>query len=254
MKPIERQFLKERLGAGDVSVGAWLSSNSALNAEAMASCGFHWLAIDMEHGSTDLSQVESIFAVTEKWGVAPIVRIGEHNSHLACRLLDFGAQGLIVAKVENAANFEAFAKSCLYPPNGPRGVGLGRSNVWGDHFEDYFTKFQPVLMPMIETNQGVAQAEDIAALPYVDGLFLGPYDLSTSLGKPGEFDCPEFISAVSTIKSACDKHGKRLGIHQVAPDLGQLQSRFAEGYSFVAYGTDLLAIRHIFKTISELKD
>ena len=234
------------------SLGAWLNTGSAVMAEAMASCGFQWLAIDMEHSATELSGVEAIFTAVERWDVSPVVRMGEPDALLACRLLDCGAQGLIIAKVEDADEFETFAKRCLYPPSGTRGVGLGRANLWGDQFEDYFQNFQPVLIPMIETKKGVAAAEALASLPMVEGLFLGPYDLSTDCGEPGNMSSNEFTSAVDEVKRACRSNNKVTGIHQVAPDLTELRSRIDQEFDFIAYGTDLLAVRHALKGIRNL--
>jgi 2-keto-3-deoxy-L-rhamnonate aldolase RhmA len=246
--------LKDLLENAQPCIGAWLNSGSSLMAEAMASCGFKWLAIDMEHSATSLSQVEAIFTSAERWGVSPIVRLGEADPLLACRLLDSGAHGLIISKVEDANAFEEFAKHCLYPPTGVRGVGLGRANLWGDHFEDYFQNFQPVLMPMVETKKGVAAANDLASLSMVDGLFLGPYDLSTDCGDAGNMLSDEFINAVTQVKQACSMNNKVAGIHQVKPDMAELKLKIEEAFSFIAFGTDLLAVRHTFQDIKKIQD
>jgi 2-keto-3-deoxy-L-rhamnonate aldolase RhmA len=105
-------------------------------------------------------------------------------------------------------------------------------------------EFRPVLVPMIETRRGVAAAEALAGLPVVDALFFGPYDLSADLGRPGDFADKEFRLALDAVKSACAHHGKAAGGHQVAPDRSELHRRVAEGFRFLAYGTDILAMRH----------
>ncbi|NQV83541.1 MAG: hypothetical protein HQ494_06940 [Rhodospirillales bacterium] len=248
-----RNPLKTRLGEGQPCVGAWLSSGSPVNAEAMASMGFHWLCVDMEHGSTDISQVEAVFVAAERHGAAPVARLGSLDGHLARRLLDLGAAGIIVAGVEDASAFEAFAKHCFYGPDGHRGVGLSRCNKWGDTFEDYKAGFRPVLVPMIETVAGVKAAGDLAALKEVDALFLGPYDLSSDLGAAGDFNAIPYKESVERVRQACADNAKAAGIHQVAPDKKELQARIDEGFGLLAYGTDVIAMRQALSGIKELK-
>ena len=235
--------LKDRLAQSKPSVGAWLMSSSPIIAEAMVSMGFHFLVIDMEHGAADVSQSETLFALAERYGAAPMVRIPSLDGDLARRLMDLGAHGIIVSTVESAESFAEFAKSFFYPPEGKRGVGISRCNQFGDRFKEYLMGFKPVLMAMVETSEGIHAASDIAALPSVDGIFLGPYDLSTSLGCPGDFYSQPFINAVETVRSACRANRKALGIHQVEPVADELHNRFDDGFSFVAYGTDILALR-----------
>jgi len=244
--------LRKRFEDGRSCIGAWLVTSSTQAAEAMASCGFHWLCVDLEHGTADVSDIEAIFIAAERRGASPVVRIVDLNPSLSCRLLDCGAQGLIVAKVEDAGAFQAFARRCIYPPDGSRGVGLGRANRWGDTFEKYFVEFRPVLVPMIESMKGVEAAAALAALPEVDGLFLGPYDLSTDLGKPGDFSSNEFSVAVATVKDACTRHGKSLGFHQVKPEPEELNARIDEGFTFIAYGTDVVAMRYALNDVADI--
>jgi 2-keto-3-deoxy-L-rhamnonate aldolase RhmA len=104
--------------------------------------------------------------------------------------------------------------------------------------------FSPVLVPQIETMKGVEAALAIAARPEVDALFLGPYDLSADLGKAGDFSTPEFLAARESVKKACQTHGKAAGIHQVDPIPEGLKEKIADGFSFIAYGTDLIALRY----------
>ena len=235
--------VKERLAAGEVCIGAWLTVCSIEVAEALASLGFDWMAVDMEHGSSAVADAEQAFIAMERHGCAPFVRMPSADPYLARRLLDAGAHGLLIPVVEDAGAFAEFASHCLYPPAGRRGVALERFNRWGDDFGDYLSHFQPVLVPMIESRKGVAAADALAALPEVDGLFFGPYDLSADLGAPGDFESAAFDAALETVKAACDKHGKAAGGHQVAPDAAALRQKIAEGFRFLAFGTDMIAMR-----------
>lgn len=235
--------IKARLRAGQPCIGAWLSVPSVKVADAMASCGFHWMAVDLEHGTVSLETTEACFVAAERHGVAPFARLTSADPYAGRRLLDAGAAGLIVPVVEDAAAFRAFAHHCAYPPHGRRGVGLSRCNGYGDRFQEYLAGFSPVLVPQIETLKGVEAAADIAALDCVDAVFIGPYDLSADLGVPGDFTAPVFVAALERLRQACARHHKPLGIHQVAPVAAELSARIAEGYLFIAYATDVIALR-----------
>ena len=243
--------LKMQVKSGNTLIGAWLSVPCVSVAEAMASCGFDWMAVDFEHSAISIETAIDCFIAAERWQVSTIARLPCAEPYIARRLLDGGAKGLIVPVVESVAKFKQFAKYCSYPPMGKRGVGLGRANTWGDEFDSYFRDFSPVLIPQIETITGVKVAADLIALDCVDALFVGPYDLSVSLGQPGNFDTLEFKNAMSQLKLVCSENGKPLGIHQVTPDTSELKARLEEGFRFIAFGTDLIALRHTFKNIQK---
>lgn len=236
--------LKTRLSQGLPCIGAWATIPSPFVAEAMASCGFHWLAVDLEHSPIDLDAAAAIFLAAERHNVAPMARLPSADPYLARRLLDAGAAGLIVPVVESAEAFAAFSHHTLYPQTGGRrGVGLSRANLWGDNFASYTTDFRPVLVPQIENRAGVAAAFAIAARPEVDALFMGPYDLSADFGTPGQFETPAMNEAMDHVRAACQDSGKALGIHQVAPDYDALRQKLDQGFRFVAFATDMTAMR-----------
>jgi 2-keto-3-deoxy-L-rhamnonate aldolase RhmA len=236
--------IRQRLSSGGVALGAWLTQPSPEIAEAMASLGFHWLAIDMEHGVAGFESMVRAIVAAERHGCAPLVRLPSADPYFARRCLDAGAQGVLVPVVEDAEEFAAFASHCLYPPDGRRGVALGRFNRWGDEFDRNFTKFRPLIVPMIETAKGIAATDALAALTPVDALFFGPYDLSANLGVAGQLDHPTVTEAVTTLKQSCDKHGKAAGGHQVPPDPDALAALIADGFQLIAYSTDVIAMRH----------
>jgi len=238
--------IRSTLRHGRSSIGAWLTLPSPELAECLAGCGFDWLAVDLEHGALSVETAARAFLAAERHGVAPFARLPSADPYLARRLLDQGCQGLIVPVVESAEAFHDFAVHCLYPPAGKRGVGLSRGNQFGQSFDTTLATFQPLLVPQIETQAGVAAAAAIAALPMVDALFLGPYDLSASLGQPGNFATPAFAAAIEAVQQACANAGKAPGIHQVAPLFDGLESRKEEGFRLIAFGTDAQALRHVF--------
>lgn len=235
--------LKSRLAEKDLLIGGWLTVRSTEIAEALASTGVDWVATDFEHGTLDIGAAADAYVAIERHGAAPVARLTSLDADQACRALDAGAQGLLVPVVESADAFDEFARKCLYPPQGTRGTALGRSNGWGDDFETYRSSFQPCLVPMIETRRGVEAAGEIASLDYVDALFFGPYDLSADLGDAGNFTSSAFVSARRQILDAASKAGKASGGHQVAPDPDSLAQMIDDGFRFIAYGTDVVALR-----------
>ena len=244
--------LKKRIAAGELTIGAWLGVPEPLIVEAMVSCGFDWMVVDMEHGAVDIADLPMLFAAAERRGAAPLVRLPAMDPILARRALDAGALGLLVPVVEDAVLFADFARHCHYPPKGRRGVGLSRANLWGDDFAGYLADFQPILVPQIETRKGTEAADALAALAETDALFIGPYDLSADLGRAGDFTQPAFVQALSQIKAACAKHRKAFGGHQVAPDMNELRAKIAEGFRFLAFGTDVLALRQSFAGLKDI--
>ncbi|MEE2722153.1 MAG: aldolase/citrate lyase family protein [Pseudomonadota bacterium] len=238
-----QNLLKERLQRGLPAIGGWLTIPSPVVAEAMAMTGLDWIAVDMEHAPYAEGEMQGVFLALKSRGVTPLVRLPSADPYLARRMLDAGSAGIIVPVVEDAETFGTFSQHCLFPPAGRRGIGLSRCNDWGDRFEDYLETFEPVIVPQIETAAGVEASPSIAARGEVDALFLGPYDLSASLGHRGDFATPMFADAVATVREACEVHGKAAGIHQVEPDPKALEARVKEGFRFVAYGTDMIAMR-----------
>jgi 2-keto-3-deoxy-L-rhamnonate aldolase RhmA len=249
--PLER--LRARLRAGETAIGTWLSCSSPEVGEALASMGFDWLVVDMEHGSADVHTAMLCFLAAERHGCVPMARLPSADPYLARRLLDQGAQGLVIPVVESADALNEFLRHCFYPPKGRRGVALGRFDRWGDDFASYLKEFQPFVVAQIETPAGIAAASTIAAIPEVDVLFIGPYDLSANLGKPGQFDTPEFTAALSDLKTACTRHRKVAGGHQVQPEIEKLQRLVTDGFRFVAYGTDLIALRHALRGFEKVR-
>jgi len=247
-----RSDLKARLAAGEVCIGGWLGTGSIVIAEALASCGFDWVAVDMEHGVAGVEQSAGIFAALQNHGVASIVRMPSADPYLARRLLDAGADGFIIPVVESAESFREFSQHTLYPPAGKRGVGLARCNLWGDTFDDYFENFSPVLVPQIETQRGAANADEIAAVEEVDGIFIGPYDLSADLGVAGQLTDPALDGAIGKVRDACNTNGKAFGGHQVPPEMDALQKMIDDGFRFIAFSTEIIAMRSVFQGLRDI--
>lgn len=245
--------LRSRIRSKERLIGGWVTANSSLVTEAVASCGFDWVAIDMEHGISSLSDAISSITVCERYGVEAFIRLPFADPFLARRLLDGGARGLLIPVVEDAELLSDFVQHLRYPPSGKRGTAVVRANLWGDEFNDQIPSFQPAIIAMIETKKGVEIAQSVAALEDIDALFIGPYDLSASLGTPGNFATQKFNNAMKAISGAAEENNVALGYHQVATDLSALQGLFQSGFSFVAYGLDLHTMREAMKGFKTLR-
>ncbi len=224
-----------------ITIGSWLSMGSPYIAEIKAKSGFDWLVIDMEHSAAnDLKTVQQLIQVIDLAGSKPLVRVALNEPTNIKLVLDAGAHGVIVPMVNSKEEAEAAVASAHYPPEGFRGVGLWRAQAYGKGFDQYrsWYKREGVLLVQIEHYQAVEALSEILSVEGVDGFLIGPYDLSASLGMPGDFDHPSFMEALSQVRSIAIHTDKWMGIHIVHPDQGLLKTRIEEGYNFIAYGVD----------------
>ena len=230
---------------------AWQQLASPQVTIAMASIGFDWRVVDLEHSSITTQEAETIFIAAERHNAKPFVRLPSADPYLARRLLDAGAAGLFVPVVESRKTFDDFAEHCFFPPKGRRGLGLTRANSWGKNLKDYFEVFKPTIIAQIETKKGAENIADIVSSSFLDGIMIGPYDLSATLGTPGQFDNEVFKNICTSVRGAARNNKKMIGYHQVEPNSQILQKRIEEGYDFIAYGTDIVALRHSLQGIKK---
>ena len=232
--------LKQALQSGEVCVGSWMALANEGIAEILCDAGYRWLAIDLEHSSTSLRETERLIRIIDAHGVTPLVRVSGLDATQIKRVMDAGAHGLIVPMVTREADVEAVVSAMHYPPRGHRGVGLGRAQGYGEAFDTYrsWLAESAVLIPQIEHVDALEHVDAIAAHPAVDALFVGPYDLTASMGCPGQFDSAQYHEALSVIRTAAERHKIPAGIHVVEPDPVALRSVIQDGYRFVAYSVD----------------
>ncbi len=234
--------LKKRIARREVTIGSWVTLGHPGVAEIMARAGFDWLTVEMEHSSITLQQAEELIRVIDLCGVVPLVRVGENNSNLIKRVMDAGAHGVIVPMVNSVRDAEAAVGAVKYPPIGTRGVGLARAQRYGLDFESYqkWAQEETIVIVQIEHIAAVERLADILAVPGVDGFIVGPYDLSGSLGIPGEFEHPRFSDAITQIDRVATDVDASRGYHVVAPQARLLIDKILEGYTFLAYSDDFL--------------
>lgn len=235
----QTERVRAELRAGRPSIGSWMQIPHASVAEIMGQAGYQWVALDLEHGAIGVQQLPDLCRALELGGTLPLARIAEGSARDCKQALDAGVGGVIVPLIESAAQLAAVRDACRWPPAGRRGVGFSRANLFGKHFEQYRREAQaPLLVAMIESAAAVAQLEAILEVPGLDALLVGPYDLSASMGVTGEFEAPQFVAALASIRALAARGHIACGIHVVAPDRAQLQLRLQEGYRFIAYSID----------------
>ena len=230
---------KQALAAGRDQIGLWLALASPTAAEAMAGSGFDWLLIDCEHAPNDLASVLAQLQAMAPYPVHAIVRPAIGDVVVIKQLLEIGVQTILVPMVETAEQAARMVAATRYPPRGIRGVGssFARSSRWG-RVNDYaqIADAQMCVLVQVETAQGMANLEAIAAVEGVDGVFFGPADLSASMGLLGQSTHADVRRAVeggiATVRAA----GKAPGV--LALDVGLARSYGACGAQFVAVGSD----------------
>ena len=235
------QSLKKKLQNNQLTVGSWLAFAHPSIAEIMCNAGFEWVVIDMEHSSITLQQAEELIRIIDLKGSAPLVRLPDNDPIIAKRIMDSGAHGIVVPMINSKEEAQKAFKAIHYPPTGTRGVGLARAQQYGANFHGYRKDLENdgILIVQIEHIKAVENLEEIFSVPGVDGYIIGPYDLSASMGIPGEFDNPDFIKALNKVSDVAKKMNKTAGIHVVEPNLQELDPRIEEGYRFIAYSVDM---------------
>lgn len=239
--------LKGKLRSNACTIGSWLQLNSPTATEIMAQSGFEWLTVDMEHSVTSLETMQHLIQVIEGCGVVPLVRVGGNDPGLIKRVMDAGAYGVIVPMVNSADDAAKAVRAVKYPPAGARGVGIARAQGYGRSFDRYVSWIneESVVIVQIEHIDGVKNLEEIISVKGVDGCFIGPYDLSGSLGVPGDLAHPDVEKAVARVEKICRKGAMPLGYHVVDPDTSLLQKYQKKGYSILAFSSDMLMLEKI---------
>lgn len=230
--------LRERVQRGDTLLGCFLSLGSPLTAEICGLAGFDWTLIDLEHGAGSEREALSQMQALAPTGAAAVVRVESTARQRAHRMLDLGAHGIMFPRVNTAEDARAAVAAMRYPPAGVRGVAFAnRACGFGAHREYLATaNHSLVTVVQIETAESVANVDEIAAVDGADVLFIGPSDLTQSLGIFGQFDDPCFVDAVARTAAAGARHGKATGILLPKPD--DFARYYDQGFRFIAAGND----------------
>ena len=238
------------------SIGSWITLNHPSIAELMSNCGFDWLCIDLEHSVIDYHETQILISTIQSKGIDAFVRVGKNNDLVIKRVLDAGADGIIVPMVNSKKDAVKAINSVKYPPIGKRGVGLARAQGYGFDFDNYKNKKEDniKLIVQIEHVDAVNNLEDILSLEHIDGTFIGPYDLSGSMGKPGNYNDNDVKEIINKYEDLALKTNKLMGFHVIEPNHKLVIEKIEKGYNFIAFSLDTLFMGTIAKNeISKIK-
>ena len=244
------KWIRQRALSGELLVGTFLNLGSSFTAEIAGRAGFDWLVIDLEHGIGDEMTLVHQFQALAGTPAVPLVRIACNDPTRFKRVLDLGAAGVMVPYVGNPEEAKIAAEAMCYPPRGIRGVNKSnRACGFGQLAGEYYPAANDNLLTMVqvETRSAVETVDEIAAVEGVDVLFVGPLDLSVSLGIPEQFDHPLFLEALTKVVEACRKAGKAAGMHAIKPSL--LDPIVDAGFTFIGMGVESILVSNSMKTL-----
>lgn len=235
-------ILKEKLAQGKQPLGTFVGTASPAVVECLGCAGLDFVILDNEHSPIEAETTADLARAAELRNMTPLARVREISRPAILKLLDVGVQGLIIPDVRGTEDVRRVVDYAKYAPVGRRGFCPSRKDGWGTDPQcgvlDTMAHFnqETLVIPQCETAEALADIEAIAAMEGVDGIFIGPFDLSISMGMPGEFENPQFRAALARILSACRAAGKPCLIF--AGDGAGAAARFVQGYDAVAMGLD----------------
>jgi 2-keto-3-deoxy-L-rhamnonate aldolase RhmA len=244
--------LREKLSNGETVLGCFLNLGSPLTAEMVGKAGFDFVVIDIEHGSGTEANILHQLQALEHTGAAAVIRVESHERQRSHRVLDLGAHGIMFPRVNTAAEARACVAALRYPPLGVRGVAsMNRACEFGLSFRNYVESSKDVLLGVlqIETAEAVENVEEIAAVDGANVLFIGPLDLSMSLGILGQFDHPKFGEALERTATAARQHGKSTGVLMPKPD--DFERFYKLGFRFLASGSDGAMVNNAARSLAQ---
>jgi 4-hydroxy-2-oxoheptanedioate aldolase len=233
--------VRAKLKNGEPVVGTWLVLPDPFAARLMADVGFDWLTVELEHTPTSFETAALSFLSINAAGCVPLARVPWNTGENIKRVLDTGAWGVVVPMVNSRAEAEAVVAGARYQPLGKRSIG-GQLHTctFATSGSDYYAKANDeiIVVVMAEHVDAIERIDEIASVPGIDVIFIGPNDLLNSMGKPPAFhsDDPQFTGSVKRVLEAAKKNGVAAGIHVVDP--AQAQQRIAEGFQFIAIGSE----------------
>ena len=235
---MRRNLVKQKLSLVEPAFGTWITTGNPLVAEILAHSGFDWLLVEMEHNAIDMENVLNCFYAITTTDTVPFVRVAWNDPQALKRVLDIGAYGVVVPNVKSPEEAELAVQACRYPPDGFRGVGTLRGRLYGgpDHYEKANEEICVVLM--IEDAEGVRRVAEIANVPGIDVLYIGPTDLAASLGVPIVDDNPhpDHRAAVRQVLETAKRFGIPAGIHCTGAE--EVNRRIEEGFQWIPIASD----------------
>ena len=239
-----RHILKNKFINRETVLAGWTSIGHPQVTEMLTMSGVDFVGIDIEHSTISQEQAQSIISACHSAGVCCLPRIATHNQEVIKRLLDSGADGIIVPTVDTPEQVEKLIEWMKYPPLGKRGYGIARAQGYGHDFEEYTSNWNDSssLIIQIESISAVENIEKLLQFEEVDGAMVGPYDISGSLGIPGQIDHQKVKDAGKQVVDACQKFGKSCGTQDIDPTSESVKAALVSGYTFVVLASDVFIL------------
>jgi 2-keto-3-deoxy-L-rhamnonate aldolase RhmA len=239
--PENRKRLKQKLRNREKATACWTSIGHPSISEIFTRTRADFMGIDIEHSTISQEQSQRIIAACQANGMVCLPRIASHNGEMIKRLLDSGADGLIVPMVSTPEEVEQIIEWSKYTPVGNRSYGISRGQGYGFDFEEHTATWNDssILIIQIESIQAVENIDELLSFEEIDGVMIGPYDLSGSLKVPGKIDHPLVVEAGKKVMEACVKHGKSCGTQDTDPSQKTITEIFESGFTFVVLGSDI---------------
>jgi 2-keto-3-deoxy-L-rhamnonate aldolase RhmA len=232
---------RERLISGELLAGTMITLASPETAELLAAVGFDWLFIDAEHSPLDPAQIQRLMVGAGR-DTPCLIRLPAAGEVPIKKALDSGAAGIIVPQINSARAAEEVVRLAKYAPQGQRGVGVGRAHGYGLEFQSYVARANDEVAVVVQAEhiEAVRHIDEIVAVPGIDAVLVGPYDLSASLGKLGMVRDPEVRAAIDRVTEACLATGVRLGIFGMTA--GAVKPYIDAGYTLIVAGIDTVLL------------
>jgi 2-dehydro-3-deoxyglucarate aldolase len=239
-----RLKLKNRLRNREKLFAGWVSYSHPSITETFARSGFDFMFIDMEHSTISIEQGQRIIAASQFEGVPCIPRPVSHSNDYLKPLLESGADGLLIQMVETADQVQTLINNVKYPPIGKRTYGVNRAQAYGFDFDEYINNWNETssFLIQIESITGVQNIEELLSFEEVDGVMIGPLDISGSLGVPGQTNHTLVIEASKKVIAACERFGKSCGTQVADANTQSVEALFKLGYNFAILGSDLFVL------------
>ena len=224
--------------------GAWTSLGHPSITEVFARACVDFIGIDLEHSTISQEQAQRIIAAAHAGGVACLPRVSSHNKEQIARLLDSGADGVIVPGVSTSGQVAQIVNWCKYPPVGARSFGVARAQGYGFTFDEYVAGWnaRSTVVIQIESIQAVDAIEELLRFDAVDGVMIGPYDISGSLGIPGQLGDPRVTRACARVIKACQRQQKACGTQVIDPTDARVRAALDAGYTFIVLASDVFLL------------
>ncbi len=244
-----REVLKQRKKL----LGTWVQIPHPVVAGILSECGFDWICADMEHTEFDFPDLARMTEAAGAKGVFAVARVSENAKMPIRKALDMGVDCVIIPLVNDAEEAKKAVSYAKYPPEGIRGFSFCAANGYGGRFDEYVKKAnkETAVVAMIESKKAVENVHEILEVEGIDGVFVGPYDMSGSYGIIGQTGHVIIQNAVRKVAKACYEHKKTAGIHIVNAEKDEIRFAVKEGFSFIALGVDTVFLRKGAKEILE---